>query len=79
MIVARSEGKRKQNFILDQYGNIQFLLIGKKVPGVILQFLLCQVTVAIDKFQQTTHLDRVVDRLEAALTAQGQDTIHLHQ
>jgi len=77
--VPRHGRQRQKDLVLDQPGHIKLFLQRKEVSGVILQLLLRQVAVAIDKLQQTTQLERVLQRLEATLATQGQHPVHLDQ
>jgi len=76
--VPRRRWQRKQNFVLDQLLDIKIFFGKKKILGIVLQLILCYITVTIDELQYATQVERVLKRLETALTTQGQETAHLH-
>jgi hypothetical protein len=59
--------QRQKDFILDQNGHIEFSLMREKIPGVILQFLLRQITLVSTNSSRLRSFSRYAIRLKTAL------------
>jgi len=57
--MPRDRRQGEKNFVLDQFHDIQVLLIGQEVPRIILQLLLRQIMLVIDEFEQSTNSSRL--------------------